>query len=54
MKIHALAGKPVPASLIANIPRLVSDYYTHKPDASDPAHQVAFGTSGHSVDGVTS
>lgn len=47
MEIHELAGKPVPVSLLANIPRLVSEYYTHRPDPSDPGQQVAFGTSGH-------
>ena len=47
MKIHPLAGKTAPKAMLANIPRLVSSYYTHKPDASKPAQQVAFGTSGH-------
>ena len=47
MKTHALAGQVAPQSMLANIPRLVSAYYTHQPDASDPAQQVAFGTSGH-------
>jgi len=47
MSIHELAGKPAPRSLLANIPRLVSAYYTHTPDASDPDQRVAFGTSGH-------
>ncbi|MEC8917908.1 MAG: phosphoglucomutase (alpha-D-glucose-1,6-bisphosphate-dependent), partial [Pseudomonadota bacterium] len=28
-------------------PRLVSRYYSERPDASDPGQQVAFGTSGH-------
>jgi phosphoglucomutase len=45
--VHELAGKPVPRRLLANIPRLISAYYTYKPDVSDPAHCVAFGTSGH-------
>ncbi|MDZ4063534.1 MAG: phosphoglucomutase, alpha-D-glucose phosphate-specific, partial [Coriobacteriia bacterium] len=45
--MHELAGKPAPRSLLANIPRLVSAYYTHTPDASDPDQRVAFGTSGH-------
>ncbi|HBF43914.1 MAG TPA: phosphoglucomutase, alpha-D-glucose phosphate-specific [Desulfobacteraceae bacterium] len=45
--VHELAGKPAPKSLLANIPRLVSAYYTRKPDVSDPTHRVAFGTSGH-------
>lgn len=47
MSIHELAGKPAPRSILANIPRLVSAYYTHKPDVSDPVQRVAFGTSGH-------
>jgi phosphoglucomutase len=47
MNVHELAGKPAPRSILANIPRLISAYYTHKPDASDPAQRVAFGTSGH-------
>jgi phosphoglucomutase len=47
MTLHELAGKPAPRSLLANIPRLVSAYYTHKPDVSNPAQQVSFGTSGH-------
>ena len=47
MVVHELAGKPVPRKLLANIPRLVSAYYTHKPDVSDPAQRVTFGTSGH-------
>jgi phosphoglucomutase len=47
MSIHELAGKPAPRSLLANIPRLISAYYTHAPDTSIPAERVAFGTSGH-------
>jgi phosphoglucomutase len=45
--VHELAGKPVPRRLLANIPRLITAYYTYKPDISNPAHRVAFGTSGH-------
>ena len=44
---HELAGKPVPVELLINIPRLVSAYYTGKPDALDPAQSVSFGASGH-------
>ncbi len=44
---HPLAGQPAPRDLLVNIPRLVSAYYTQEPDASIPAQQVAFGTSGH-------
>ncbi len=47
MTVHELAGKPPPRSLLVNIPRLVSAYYTHKPDISDPGQRVGFGTSGH-------
>src|SRR5262245_34749149 len=47
MTTSSLAGKPAPRDILVNVPRLVSAYYTHKPDASVPAQQVAFGTSGH-------
>ena len=47
MTVHELAGKPPPRSLLVNIPRLVSAYYTHNPDISDPSQRVGFGTSGH-------
>ncbi|MCF8035436.1 MAG: phosphoglucomutase (alpha-D-glucose-1,6-bisphosphate-dependent) [Desulfobacteraceae bacterium] len=47
MSIHELAGKKAPADILVNVPRLVSAYYTHRPDPADPAQQVAFGTSGH-------
>jgi phosphoglucomutase len=45
--VHELAGKRAPNSALANIPRLVSAYYTHRPDVSDPTQRVSFGTSGH-------
>ncbi|UCG14003.1 MAG: alpha-D-glucose phosphate-specific phosphoglucomutase [Deltaproteobacteria bacterium] len=47
MTLHDLAGKPAPESLLINVPRLVSAYYTNKPDVSDPGQRVSFGTSGH-------
>jgi len=47
MTVHELAGKPPPRSLLVNIPRLISAYYTHKPDISNPSQRVGFGTSGH-------
>jgi len=47
MSVHELAGKPAPRTELVNIPRLVSAYYTHKPDVSDPIQRVSFGTSGH-------
>ncbi len=47
MAMHPLAGKPAPESILENIPRLISNYYSFEPDPSNPAHAVAFGTSGH-------
>lgn len=47
MKLSPFAGKPAPAQLLIDIPRLVTAYYTGQPDASEPTQRVAFGTSGH-------
>lgn len=47
MAVDPLAGKPAPKSLLVNVPRLVTAYYTHQPDVSIPTQQVSFGTSGH-------
>ena len=47
MAMHPLAGKPAPESILTNIPRLVASYYSLAPDPAEPAHRVAFGTSGH-------
>src|SRR5258706_8852855 len=47
MAISPLAGKPAPRDILANVPRLVTAYFTTRPDPDDPAQQVAFGTSGH-------
>jgi phosphoglucomutase len=38
---------PAALSDLVNIPRLVTAYYTGRPDASVPSQRVAFGTSGH-------
>ena len=46
-KTHPLAGQPAPLDLLVNVPRLISAYYTGRPDPSVPAQRVAFGTSGH-------
>lgn len=45
--MHPLAGQPATDEMLANIPRLVSDYYSISPDPEIPAQRVAFGTSGH-------
>src|ERR1700690_4139790 len=47
MKVSPCAGKPVEASMLVNIPGLVTAYYTELPDPSVPAQRIAFGTSGH-------
>ncbi len=45
--VSPLAGKPAPASMLVNVPRLVTAYYAEHPDPSVAAERVAFGTSGH-------
>ena len=47
MNSHPLAGKPAPQSILTNIPRLVSNYYSLVPDPAIAGQRVAFGTSGH-------
>ena len=47
MKVSPLAGKPAEASMLVNVPRLVTAYYTEVPDPSMPEQRVSFGTSGH-------
>jgi len=47
VKINAAAGKPADPSILVNIPKLVTAYYTVRPDPHDSRQQVVFGTSGH-------
>ena len=47
MKVSPFAGKPAEPSMLVNVPRLVTAYYTEVPDPSVPEQRVAFGTSGH-------
>jgi phosphoglucomutase len=42
-----MAGRPAPPADLVNIPRLVTAYYTERPDPSVRGQRVAFGTSGH-------
>src|ERR1017187_7117770 len=37
MKVSPLAGKPAEPSMLVNVPRLVTAYYTEAPDLSEPA-----------------
>ena len=41
------AGRPADASILTNIPRLITAYYALRPDPAVPEQRVAFGTSGH-------
>ncbi len=47
MSISPLAGKPADPSLLINVPRLVTAYYTLRPNPAVPTQRVSFGTSGH-------
>ena len=47
MALSELAGKQAPQAMLENIAKLVVDYYALKPDVSNPAQAVGFGTSGH-------
>ena len=54
MAINPRAGQPPKEDELENLPRLVTAYYTAKPDISVAAQKVSFGTSGHrgsSLDG---
>jgi phosphoglucomutase len=47
MQVSPLAGKPADQTILVNVPRLVTAYYTGQPDPSVAAERVVFGTSGH-------
>src|SRR5437588_4932350 len=47
VEVSPLAGKTAPASMLVNVPRLVTAYFSGKPDPKIPSQRVAFGTSGH-------
>ena len=44
---NPLAGKLAPQALLVDLPKLITAYYTLRPDPSVAAQRVAFGTSGH-------
>jgi phosphoglucomutase len=46
-RINKLAGQPAPADVLVNVPRLITAYYSERPDPGVPGQRVAFGTSGH-------
>lgn len=45
--VNPNAGKLAPASMLVNVPRLVTAYFTEVPDAAETSQRVVFGTSGH-------
>jgi len=45
--LSPLAGKAAPASILVDVPRLITAYYTERPDVEQREQRVAFGTSGH-------
>src|SRR5580692_12945529 len=46
-RLSPLAGKAATLPMLVDVPRLVTAYYTEKPDPAVPAQRVIFGTSGH-------
>jgi phosphoglucomutase len=47
VRLSPLAGKPAPASLLVDVPKLITAYFSETPDTTVAAQRVAFGTSGH-------
>jgi phosphoglucomutase len=47
MALHPQAGKPANKEQLVNVARLISAYYTNKPEKGNATQAVAFGTSGH-------
>ncbi len=47
MQVSPKAGKPAQASDLVNIPKLITAYFSEKPDPSIREQRVSFGTSGH-------
>jgi phosphoglucomutase len=45
--ISPLAGKPIPESMLLDVPKLITAYYTKVPDPNIAKQRVLFGTSGH-------
>ncbi|MDR7275882.1 phosphoglucomutase (alpha-D-glucose-1,6-bisphosphate-dependent) [Catenuloplanes atrovinosus] len=47
MSVHPRAGQPAQPGDLIDVAELLGAYRERHPDVSDPAQQVAFGTSGH-------
>jgi phosphoglucomutase len=46
-RLDPRAGLPATAAELVNVPRLITAYYSERPDPSISTQRVAFGTSGH-------
>ncbi len=46
-RIHPRAGQPATPADLVNVPRLITAYFSERPDPAVPSQRVAFGTSGH-------
>jgi phosphoglucomutase len=47
MSVDPRAGQPATQAMLTNVPRLVTEYFTRRPDPAVREERVAFGTSGH-------
>ncbi len=47
MALSPLAGQPARQSDLVNVPRLVTAYFSDRPDSQVASQRVSFGTSGH-------
>ena len=45
--VSPLAGLPAPKGMLVDLARLEREYFDRRPDMTDPAQMVSFGTSGH-------
>ena len=53
MALHPNAGKPATTGELINLPRLITQYFTDKPDPAERTQRVSFGTSGHRGSSLT-
>src|SRR5438105_5123598 len=51
--INPNAGKLAAPSMLVNVPRLVTAYFTELPDATEASQRIVFGTSGHRGSALT-
>lgn len=53
MALHPNAGQPATTGELINLPRLITKYFTDKPDPAERTQRVSFGTSGHRGSSLT-